>query len=102
MDESFRYEIDRAEPEIKTLMDFSDSEGILKAAEKCNGSGDCRKTHLMEGAMCPSYHVTKNEKDTTRGRANALREMLTTSDQNNKFNQEELKEVFDLCLNPKS
>jgi len=102
MDESFRYEIDRAEPEIKTLMDFSDSEGILKAAEKCNGSGDCRKTHLMEGAMCPSYHVTKNEKDTTRGRANALREILTTSDQNNKFNQEELKEVFDLCLSCKA
>ena len=102
MDESLRYEIDREEPKINTLLDFSDSEGILKAAEKCNGSGDCRKTHHMSGAMCPSYHATKNEKDTTRGRANALREFLTNSDQKNKFNQKELKEVFDLCLSCKA
>ncbi|PIB25789.1 FAD-binding and (Fe-S)-binding domain-containing protein [Maribacter sp. 4G9] len=102
MDESFRYEIDRPEPEIKTLMDFSDSEGILKAAEKCNGSGDCRKTHVMNGAMCPSYHVTKNEKDTTRGRANALREFLTNPKKANAFDSKELKEVFDLCLSCKA
>lgn len=102
MDESLRYEIDRKEPEIPTLLDFSDSEGILKASEKCNGSGDCRKTHHMNGAMCPSYHATKNEKDTTRGRANALREFLTTSEQANRFDQKELKEVFDLCLSCKA
>ena len=102
MDESFRYAIDREEPKIETLLDFSDSEGILKAAEKCNGSGDCRKTHQMSGTMCPSYHATKNEKDTTRGRANALREFLTTSEETNKFNQSELKEVFDLCLSCKA
>ncbi|KGK28871.1 FAD-binding and (Fe-S)-binding domain-containing protein [Cellulophaga sp. E6(2014)] len=102
MDESLRYTIDRKEPEIKTLLDFSDSEGILKAAEKCNGSGDCRKTHQSAGGMCPSYHATKNEKDTTRGRANALREFLTTSEAPNKFNQKELKEVFDLCLSCKA
>lgn len=102
MDESLRYEIDRKEPQIKTLLDFSDSEGILKAAEKCNGSGDCRKTHLMPGGMCPSYHATKNEKDTTRGRANALREFLTTSEKKNKFDQKELKEVFDLCVSCKA
>lgn len=102
MDKSFRYEVDREEPEIKTLMDFSDSEGILKAAEKCNGSGDCRKTHHMAGGMCPSYHATKNEKDTTRGRANALREFLTEPNKPNNFNSEELKEVFDLCLSCKA
>lgn len=102
MDRSLRYEIDREEPEIKTLLDFSDSQGILKAAEKCNGSGDCRKTHHMSGAMCPSYHATKNEKDTTRGRANALREFLTTSEKSNKFDNQELKEVFDLCLSCKA
>ncbi len=102
MDESLRYEIDREEPEVKTLMDFSDSEGILKAAEKCNGSGDCRKSHTMSGGMCPSYHATKNEKDTTRGRANALREFLTQSEKPNRFDQKELKEVFDLCLSCKA
>jgi FAD/FMN-containing dehydrogenase/Fe-S oxidoreductase len=102
MDESLRYEIDRNEPAVKTLMDFSDSEGILKAAEKCNGSGDCRKTEKMAGAMCPSFHATRDEKHTTRGRANALREFLTTSEEKNKFNQKELKEVFDLCLSCKA
>ncbi|MBD0776444.1 FAD-binding protein [Maribacter sp. ANRC-HE7] len=102
MDESLRYEIDRDEPEIPTLMDFSDSEGILKATEKCNGSGDCRKTHHAKGGMCPSYHATKNEKDTTRGRANAFREFLTNGAGSNKFNQSELKEVFDLCLSCKA
>ncbi len=102
MDESFRYEIDRNEPDIKTMLDFSDSEGILKAAEKCNGSGDCRKTHHMPGGMCPSYHATKNEKDTTRGRANALREFLTNPQKPNAFDSEELKEVFDLCISCKA
>lgn len=102
MDESLRYEIDRKEPEVATLMDFSDSEGILKAAEKCNGSGDCRKTEKMAGAMCPSYHATRDEKHTTRGRANALREFLTTSETANRFDKKELKEVFDLCLSCKA
>ncbi|MEH6681158.1 MAG: FAD-linked oxidase C-terminal domain-containing protein [Sediminicola sp.] len=102
MDRSLRYEVDRREPQVDTLMDFSDSEGILKAAEKCNGSGDCRKTHHMAGAMCPSYHATKNEKDTTRGRANALREFLTDPSKPNRFDKKELKEVFDLCLSCKA
>ncbi|GAA3511318.1 FAD-binding and (Fe-S)-binding domain-containing protein [Aquimarina addita] len=101
MDEQLRYKIDRKEPEIQTILDFSDSLGILRAAEKCNGSGDCRKSVEAGGTMCPSYRVTKNEKDTTRGRANALREVLTNSDKKNKFAQEELKEVFDLCLSCK-
>ena len=104
MDKSFRYEINREEPDINTFMDFSDSEGILKAAEKCNGSGDCRKTHHMNGGMCPSYHATKNEKDTTRGRANTLREFLTNpnSTAKNRFDSPEIKEAFDLCLSCKA
>ncbi|MBM1107230.1 FAD-binding protein [Aurantibacter crassamenti] len=102
MDEYLRYDIDRKEPEVETLMDFSDSQGILRAAEKCNGSGDCRKTEKMAGAMCPSYHATRDEKHTTRGRANTLREFLTTSEKPNKFNHHELKEVFDLCLSCKA
>ena len=102
MDESLRYEIDREEPKVKTLLDFSDSEGILKASEKCNGSGDCRKSHTINGGMCPSYHATKNEKDTTRARANALREFLTNSEKANQFDHKELKEVFDLCLSCKA
>ncbi|MGH1388167.1 FAD-binding and (Fe-S)-binding domain-containing protein [Kordia sp.] len=102
MDTSLRYEIDRTEPEIETLYDFSDSQGILRAAEKCNGSGDCRKPASFSGAMCPSYRATTNEKDTTRARANALREFLTVSEKENKFDHKELKEVFDLCLSCKA
>lgn len=102
MDESLRYEVDRNEPDVETLMDFSDSEGILKAAEKCNGSGDCRKSHHMNGGMCPSYQATKDEKDTTRARANALREFLTNSEKSNRFDHEELKTAFDLCLSCKA
>jgi hypothetical protein len=102
MDQHLRYKIDRTEPAIKTIQDFSDSEGILRAAEKCNGSGDCRKPISAGGTMCPSYRATKNEKDTTRARANALREFLTNSDKINKFDYEELKEVFDLCLSCKA
>ena len=101
MDLNLRYEPNRNEPEIKTVLDFSDSLGILRAAEKCNGSGDCRKSVEAGGTMCPSYRVTKNEKDTTRGRANVLREFLTNSEQQNKFNHRELKEAFDLCISCK-
>ncbi|MCL4161174.1 UNVERIFIED_CONTAM: hypothetical protein GTU68_025693, partial [Idotea baltica] len=73
MDKALRYEVDREEPEIETILDFSKSQGILREAEKCNGSGDCRKLPEFGGTMCPSYRATRNEKDTTRARANALR-----------------------------
>ena len=102
MDKSFRYEVDRKEPQIETLLDFSASEGILREAEKCNGSGDCRKLPEFGGVMCPSYRATRNEKDTTRGRANALREFLTNSEKVNRFDHKELKDVFDLCLSCKA
>ncbi len=102
MDASLRYVPNREEPVIETIQDFSDSQGILRAAEKCNGSGDCRKPVFAGGTMCPSYRATKNEKDTTRARANVLREFLTNSDKANRFDHEELKEVFDLCLSCKA
>ncbi|SEB80367.1 hypothetical protein SAMN04489761_1817 [Tenacibaculum sp. MAR_2009_124] len=102
MDENLRYEIDRTELEIATIQDFSDSEGILKLAEKCNGSGDCRKSPEAGGTLCPSYRATRNEKETTRARANTLREVLTNNDAKNKFDSKELKQVLDLCLSCKA
>ncbi|SDS43071.1 FAD/FMN-containing dehydrogenase [Formosa sp. Hel1_31_208] len=102
MDKSLRNEPEQQQSEIKTILDFSESMGILRTAEKCNGSGDCRKLPEFGGTMCPSYRATRNEKDTTRARANALREFLTHSDKDNKFDHEELKEVFDLCLSCKA
>ena len=77
-------------------------QNILQHAEQCNGSGDCRKTHLSGGTMCPSYMATRNERDTTRARANVLREMLTTSDKENPFDYQEIKDVMDLCLSCKA
>ena len=102
MDENLRFEPGRVEPEIHTIQDFSDSMGILRLAEKCNGSGDCRKPASAGGTLCPSYRATKNEKDTTRARANALREYLTQSEKDNKFNHKELYEVFELCVSCKA
>lgn len=101
MDEGLRYKPGRKEPQITTLMDFSDSQGILRAAENCNGSGDCRKPAEAGGTMCPSYRATRNEKDTTRARANGLREFLTHSDKTNRFDHKELKEVLALCISCK-
>ena len=102
MDDNLRYQKNREEPKIITVLDFSPSQGILRETEKCNGSGDCRKLNEFGGTMCPSYRATKNEKDTTRARANALREYLTNSEKANRFNHRELKEVFDLCLSCKA
>lgn len=51
--------------------------------------------------MCPSYMATRNEKDTTRGRANVLREFLTHSEKINRFDHKEILEVMDLCLSCK-
>ncbi len=102
MNEQLRYEADRAEPEINTLMDWTATRGILRAAEQCNGSGDCRKLALSGGTMCPSYRATRNEKDTTRARANALREFLTMNVKENPFNHPEIYEAMDLCLSCKA
>jgi len=102
MDENLRVEAGRIEPDIKTIQDFSDSLGVLRAAEKCNGSGDCRKLPSAGGTLCPSYRATRDEKDTTRARANALREYLTHSEKENKFDHEELYKVFELCVSCKA
>ncbi|MEL6134036.1 MAG: FAD-linked oxidase C-terminal domain-containing protein, partial [Bacteroidota bacterium] len=101
MDTSLRYEEGQRTPQFDTILDFSDTDGILRAAEKCNGSGDCRKSHLSGGTMCPSYMATRNEKHTTRARANILREILTRSEAENPFAHDEIYEVMDLCLSCK-
>ncbi|CAH0997132.1 hypothetical protein EMA8858_03269 [Emticicia aquatica] len=97
MDKFLRYEADQKVPEFKTVFRFN-NQNILQHAEQCNGSGDCRKTELSGGTMCPSYMATRNEKDTTRARANILREVLTNSEKINRFDSKEVKEVMDLCL----
>ncbi|MCB0658347.1 MAG: FAD-binding oxidoreductase [Saprospiraceae bacterium] len=102
MDQSLRYAIDQAEPKIDTVFDFPDYNGMLGAAERCNGSGDCRKSMQAGGTMCPSYQATRNEMHTTRARANALREYMTRSaGEAHPLDHPELAEVLDLCLSCK-
>ncbi|MEN7547336.1 FAD-linked oxidase C-terminal domain-containing protein [Rapidithrix thailandica] len=101
MNTSLRYSPGQDTPQYETVFDWSDSQGVLRAAELCNGSGDCRKTELSGGTMCPSYMATHNEKDTTRARANILREFLTHSREANPFAHQEIYEVMDLCLSCK-
>lgn len=101
MDAHLRYDNDKNRTSINTYFDFSKDESILRLAEKCSGSGDCRKTEITGGTMCPSFMATRDEKDTTRARANMLRQFLTNSTKKNRFDHEEIKEVMDLCLSCK-
>jgi FAD/FMN-containing dehydrogenase/Fe-S oxidoreductase len=100
MNTMLRYEPGQKTPEFKTVFRFHNQD-ILQHAEQCNGSGDCRKTQLSGGTMCPSYMATRSERDTTRARANILREFLTNSTKLNRFDHEEIKDVMDLCISCK-
>lgn len=101
MNSMLRYEPGQVTPAFETIFRFH-KQDILQHAEQCNGSGDCRKTHLSGGTMCPSYMATRDEKDTTRARANILREFLTHSTQQNRFNHKEIYDVMSLCLSCKA
>jgi FAD/FMN-containing dehydrogenase/Fe-S oxidoreductase len=101
MDISLRYSTRQLTREPHTIFSFDESGGFLRMAEKCNGSGDCRKSALMGGTMCPSFMASRDEKTTTRARANMLRELLGTSENPDPFNQKELYDILDLCLSCK-
>lgn len=100
MDTFLRYNPGQPTPEVETIYDFSDTDGIIRAAEKCNGSGDCRKSEIIGGTMCPSFMATRDEKNTTRARANILREFMGSRN-GEIWNHKEIYEVLDLCLSCK-
>ena len=103
MDTYLRHDGTASMPEPRTIFSFASHGGILGAVEACTGVGECRKSHLMGGTMCPSYMATRNEKDTTRARANLLRQVLTQPrDVRNPWDSEEVKAVMDLCLSCKA
>lgn len=100
MDSCLRYEIG---PEInKTYFDFSAQKGYLCAIEQCNGSGDCRKSYMFGGSMCPVYRATKDEKDTTRARSNILRNLIIHPERGKMFSQPEILSAMDSCLSCKA
>lgn len=101
MKSDFRYEAGQQTPEWPTVMDFSPEGGYLRMVEKCNGVGACRKTPESGGTMCPSYMATRQERDTTRGRANALREFMTGNKAGNPFDHSEVFEALKYCLSCK-
>ncbi len=96
MNSSLRYIPGLPTREIDTIYDFSSVGGIMRAAEKCNGSGDCRKSVLIGGTMCPSFMATGDEDKTTRARANLVREFLNKDGE--PWDHREIYDILDLCL----
>ena len=94
--ENLRYGATYKTWEPITLLDFGKEGGYAAAVEMCNGVGECRKK--LEGTMCPSYMATKDEEHSTRGRANALRAVLSGKLPPSEFTGERLYQVMDLCL----
>ena len=84
----------------------SQTNALMCSIEQCNGAGDCRKSNLIGGTMCPAFKVSGDELRTTRGRANVLREVLThgnlagstTHSSLFTLHSSLLKEVLDSCL----
>jgi FAD/FMN-containing dehydrogenase/Fe-S oxidoreductase len=97
LDAHLRYVPPRGVPvALQTHFAFHDTEGMLGAAELCNGNGACRKTD--SGTMCPSYMVTRDEAHSTRGRANALRLALGGALPAAELWSDRMHDVLDLCI----
>ena len=101
MDSSLRIHPGEGDPVFDTVFDWSDSLGFVRHVEKCNGSGDCRKSEIIGGTMCPSYMATREEKNSTRGRANLLNDYLRTKTNHEIFESKELYAILDLCISCK-
>jgi Fe-S oxidoreductase len=99
MDTAFRF-TDQKAKEPSYYFDYGVWRNPLGLAEKCSGSGDCKKTALSGGTMCPSYMATLQEKDSTRARANMLRQLLSSPAEET-FSNPDLHEILDLCLSCK-
>lgn len=97
MNTFFRYEPGTITPQIETIYDFSSTDGIIRAAEKCNGTGDCRKSLKIGGTMCPTFMATMDEDKCTRARANVLREFLSMRN-GDPWDHKEIYDILDLCI----
>ncbi|HXN44218.1 MAG TPA: FAD-binding and (Fe-S)-binding domain-containing protein, partial [Xanthobacteraceae bacterium] len=100
----FRYGPEYRGEELSTALDWSAypgaSGGLLGAIEMCNNNGACRKS--LGGAMCPSFRVTREERDVTRGRANTLRLALTGQLGPDAFTSDDMAETLSLCVSCKA
>ncbi|MBI2071664.1 MAG: FAD-binding oxidoreductase, partial [Gemmatimonadetes bacterium] len=96
----FRYRPGYAPQPLAPALDWSSWGGFLSAVEMCNNNGACRKE--APEVMCPSYRVTRDERDTTRGRANTLRLALTGQLGRDALHSDELYETLELCVSCKA
>lgn len=97
MNTSLRYKPGAVTANIETIYDFSSTDGIKRATEKCNGSGDCRKSLTIGGTMCPTYMATMDEDKCTRARANIFREFLGREG-SDPWDHREIYDILDLCV----
>jgi FAD/FMN-containing dehydrogenase/Fe-S oxidoreductase len=86
--------------DLQTNLDFSRDGGFATAIDMCNGNGECRK--LTGATMCPSYMATRDEQHSTRGRANALRAVLSGRVPRDEWTSKGLYDILDLCLECKA
>jgi Fe-S oxidoreductase/FAD/FMN-containing dehydrogenase len=96
MTSNLRYGAGYRTPDPVTFFDYTDHGGLGRAVEMCSGLGACRKT--LEGAMCPSYMATREEKHSTRGRANTLRLAMAGRLDDAGLGDHDVHDVLDLCL----
>jgi FAD/FMN-containing dehydrogenase/Fe-S oxidoreductase len=96
--DDLRLGVDYRPPKLRTQFSFADDGfSFADAANRCFGVGKCR--HLEGGTMCPSFMVTREEKNSTRGRARLLFEMMQTAgERRNAWRDEGVKDALDLCL----
>src|SRR4051812_5655410 len=96
MTSNLRYGAGYQTPVTATFFDYAEHDGMARAVEMCSGLGACRKT--LEGTMCPSYMATREEKHSTRGRANTLRLAMAGTLGDAGLGDEDVHDVLDLCL----
>lgn len=101
IDHDLRFSPSYHRPEVESVFNYRKEGSFADALELCNGAGVCRKLAGSGGTMCPSYMATREEKDSTRGRANLFRQLFSGKDAD-AFGSGELKEALDLCLSCKA
>jgi FAD/FMN-containing dehydrogenase/Fe-S oxidoreductase len=99
----FRYNAEYAVKGFNAAFDWSEyygaGAGFQGAVEMCNNNGACRK--FDAGVMCPSFRVTRNERDSTRGRANTLRLAISGQLGADAFTSDEMIDTMKLCVSCK-
>lgn len=101
MDADLRFYPEETVPQFDTVFNYREEGNFMSLVDKCNGAGACRKLAESGGTMCPSYMATKDEKDSTRGRANLFRQIFR-GERMDAFASEDLQEGLSLCLSCKA